>query len=110
MKRTASVFLSLGLAAATLVTTADMSFARNRVAYCKNYAREESRHVGNADVGTGLVAGAAGGALIGALVGRRSVVPGLAIGAVGGTVAGAVSGSERRRRVYQSAYADCMGY
>lgn len=109
MKRIFSILLSLGLATATLVASTDASFAMSRKKSCQIYAKKEANHYANRSVGTGLVAGAAGGALFGTLLnGKKGTVPGLAFGAVAGGLGGAINGAERKRRVYQEAYADCM--
>lgn len=109
MKKLCSIALSATLATAMLATTAEESFARSRSAQCKVYAKREADHVVNQSVGTGLALGAGTGLLIGGLTnGNKGLVPGLAIGAVGGTMVGAISGTERRKRVFRAAYADCM--
>jgi uncharacterized protein YcfJ len=109
MKRTLSVLMSLALASAVLVTTSDASFARSRKETCRIYAKKEANHYANASVGTGLVAGAAGGALLGTIFnGHKGTVPGAIVGGVGGTFVGAINGAEKKKRVYRAAYQDCM--
>jgi Glycine zipper len=109
MTRLYSTLLTAGLAATMLVATAETSFARSRNAVCTAYAKKEANHYTNRSVGTGLVAGAAGGALFGTLLnGNKGTVPGLLIGGVAGTTLGAINGAEKKRRVFRMAYQDCM--
>lgn len=109
MKKFASIALSLALATSMVAATATESFARSRSTQCKIYAKRQADHVVNQSVGTGLALGAGTGLLIGGLTGgNKGLVPGLAIGAVGGTMVGAISGTEKRKRVFRAAYADCM--
>ena len=109
MKRTLSVILGLALASASMVATADVSYAKSARTICKAYAKRQANHYANHSVGTGLVAGAASGAFLGGLLnGKKGVVPGLAFGAVGGTMLGAINGAEKKKRIYRLAYEDCM--
>lgn len=109
MKRTLSVILGLALASASMVATTDVSFAKSPRQICKAYAKKQADHYANGSVGTGLVAGATGGALLGGLLnGKKGVVPGLAFGAVGGTMLGAINGAEKKKQIYYLAYQDCM--
>ena len=109
MKRTLSIVLGLALASASMVATADVSFAKSPRQICKAYAKKQANHYANHSVGTGLVAGGAGGALLGGLLnGKKGVVPGLVIGGVGGTMLGAINGAEKKRQIYEMAFEDCM--
>ena len=109
MKRTLSVFLGLAIASASMVAMADVSFAKSKKQICVAYAKKEATRYANRSVGTGLVAGGAGGAFLGGLLnGKKGVVPGLAIGAVGGTMLGAINGAEKKKRIYYLALEDCM--
>ncbi len=110
MKKLVSIALSAALATAMLATSAEQSFARSRSEQCRVYAKRQADHVVNHSVGTGLALGAGTGLLVGGLTnGNRGLVPGLAIGAIGGGMVGAISGTEKRKRVFRVAYADCMG-
>jgi hypothetical protein len=111
MKKIISVLISAALALAVIPATSSVSYAKmSRSAKCKIYAKKEVDRMVERSVGTGLVLGAGTGLLVGSLIGKKRAVPGLAIGAVGGTLAGAVVSSERRKKVYNAAYADCMDY
>ena len=109
MKRSFAIILSLAVASASMVATADMSYAKSRKQTCARYAQRQADNVVNRNVGTGAVLGGGTGLLIGGLSnGGRGLLPGLAIGAIGGGVVGAISGTEKRKRVYRAAYYDCM--
>ncbi len=109
MNRTLSVILGLAIASASMVATADVSFAKTKKQICKTYATKEANRYANRSVGTGLVAGGVGGAFLGGLFnGKKGVFPGAAFGAVGGTMVGAINGQEKKKQVYWMAYEDCM--
>jgi hypothetical protein len=109
MKRSLSIILGLALASASMVATADMSYAKSRKQTCAKYAQRQADNVVNRSVGTGAVLGAGTGLFLGGVSrGNRGLLPGLAIGAIGGSVVGAISGTEKRKRVYRAAYYDCM--
>lgn len=109
MNRTLTVILGLAIASASMVATADVSFAKTKKQICRDYGNKQATKYANKSVGTGLVAGGAGGALLGGLLnGKKGVVPGLAFGAVGGTMLGAINGAEKKKQVYWMAYEDCM--
>jgi hypothetical protein len=111
MKKFVSIALSATLATAMLATSAEQSFARSRSAQCNVYAKRQADHVVNNNVGTGMVLGGGTGLVLGGIThGNRGLLPGLALGVIGGGVVGAISGTEKRKRVYRAAYADCMGY
>ncbi|QIG50816.1 BA14K family protein [Nordella sp. HKS 07] len=79
--------------------------------YCDSYARDvASRKTnGGADVLVGTVGGAVGGALLGGIIDNgRGAGRGAIIGGVGGTLLGAGVTSDRYRRAYDNAYANCM--
>ena len=111
MNRTFRTILAIALGAATLASTADMSFAMSKKQYCRSVARHEAYRAGNNSVGTGIAAGAATGGIFGAITGHgagSNIVTGLAIGAVGGGLLGAASSSSHRDAVYRQVYEDCM--
>jgi uncharacterized protein YcfJ len=112
MKRFLSLFLSGALGFAMLTSTASISEAKmTKSQKCKIYAKKEVDRMVNRSVGTGLVVGAGSGLILGSILGnKKSAVRGAAIGGVGGVLAGAVIGTEKRKRVYNAAYADCMDY
>ncbi len=111
MKKFVTIAMSAALASVMLIASADQSFASSRSTKCKIYAKRQSEHMVNRSVGTGVALGAGTGLFIGGITnGNKGLVPGLALGAIGGGVVGAISGTERRKRVYRNAYADCMGY
>jgi uncharacterized membrane protein len=108
MKKIILIAMSATMAATLMASGAE---AGSRSRQCKIYAKQETDRMVNRSVGTGLVAGAGTGLLVGALIGKKSVVPGLAIGAVAGTMGGAIVGTEKRKRYYRAVYNDCMsGY
>jgi uncharacterized protein YcfJ len=112
MKTTLKTLIAIGLAATTLIATADTSFARSKASYCRAQARNYARHVGGDHVVNGLALGAITGGVFGALTGGgagSNIATGLAVGGIAGGLGGAVSGSEAKRRAYYEAYQDCMG-
>jgi hypothetical protein len=104
MKRAALILMTL-LFAAIAVSPAE---ARGK-AFCKRYAEDVASHRANAgNVLVGTVFGAAAGAILGgAIDGRSGAGKGALLGGVGGTMVGAANTSEKWRRVYRRAYADC---
>jgi hypothetical protein len=109
MKKFITIAMSAALASVMLIASADQSFARSRSTQCKVFAKRQADHMVNQSVGTGLALGAGTGLLIGGLSnGKKGLVPGLAFGAIGGSIVGAISGTEKRKRVFRAAYADCM--
>jgi uncharacterized membrane protein len=105
MKKLILVALTASLAATMMAPVAE---AGSKSRACKIYAKQETDRMVNRHVGTGLVTGAGTGLLVGALIGKKSVLPGLGIGAVAGTLGGAIVGTEKRKRFYRAAYNDCM--
>lgn len=109
MKRTFAVILGLTFASATMLATADVSFAKSQRQICKAYAQKQANKYANKSVGTGLVAGGVGGAFLGVFLnGKKGAVPGAAFGAVGGTMLGAINGQEKKKQIYYLAFEDCM--
>jgi uncharacterized protein YcfJ len=111
MNRILKTTLAIALGAATLASTADMSFARSKNQYCRNVARHEANRSVNNSVGTGLASGLLLGGAYGALTGGgrgSNIVTGLAVGGAGGALLGAASSNSRRDRIYRQVYEDCM--
>jgi hypothetical protein len=78
-------------------------------AFCKRYAEDVADRRANAgDVLAGTFLGAIGGAILGgAIDGRSGAGKGALLGGVGGTVVAGAGTSEKWRRVYRRAYANC---
>ena len=104
MKRTILVLMSILFAALTVVPAE----ARGK-AYCRQYAEDVASGRANAgDVIAGTILGAAAGAILGgAIDGRSGAGKGAIIGGVGGTMVAGAGTSEKWRKVYRRAYADC---
>ena len=104
MKRTILVLMSILFAALTFVPAE----ARGK-AFCRRYAEDVANDRANAgDVIAGTILGAAAGALLGgAIDGGRGAGRGAVIGGVGGTVVAGAGTSEKWRKIYRRAYADC---
>jgi uncharacterized protein YcfJ len=77
--------------------------------YCRDYATRVAGRKANAgDVLAGTAMGVIGGALLGAAIdGGKGARTGALLGGAGGTVAGGIHTSDRWRRIYNRAYADC---
>jgi hypothetical protein len=104
MNRPALILVSL-LAVLAAVEPA----AAKSKAFCRDYAeRVADRRANGSDVVAGAVIGAVGGAILGSAIGgRHAAGSGAVIGGVGGAVVGGASTSEKWRRVYRRAYAEC---
>ncbi len=104
MKRAALVVVSL----LSVLAVTPAAEAKSK-AFCRQWAEDvANRRANGADVLAGTLLGAVGGAIIGgAIDGRDGAGRGAVIGGVGGTVVGAAGTSERWRKVYRRAYADC---
>lgn len=104
MKRAALVIVML-----FPVLAAPLPAEAKSKAFCRQWAEDvANRRANGADVLAGTLLGAVGGAIIGGAVdGRDGAGRGAIIGGVGGTVVGAAGTSERWRRVYRRAYAEC---
>ncbi len=111
MNRIFKSTLAIALGAATLASTADVSFAMSKNQYCRNVARHEANRSASRSVGSGLVTGLALGGVYGALTGGgrgSNIVTGLAVGGAGGALLGAATSDSRRNRIYRQVYEDCM--
>lgn len=111
MNRILKTSLAIALGAATLASTADMSFARSKSQYCRAVARQEANRSVNRSVGTGLVTGLALGGAYGAITGGgrgSNIATGLAVGGLGGALLGGASSNAHRNDVYRRVYEDCM--
>ena len=100
---------AVGAAAVFITTTVDVAPASAQHARCHNYATATADSTGarGGNVAGGAIAGGLAGAVIGSFAGNAG--RGAAIGGTAGAVGGLVRGSQAWQRVYNAAYADCMG-
>lgn len=104
MQRAALILMSL-LFSAVAVSPVE---AKGK-AFCKRYAEDAASRRANAgDVLAGTILGAAAGAILGSAIdGRSGAGKGALLGGVGGTMVAGAGTSEKWRRVYRRAYANC---